>query len=250
MYALGAAAGTCLLLFVFAFLGTRILRSILAGLLRAILGVRVEIGSLYLCCGMVQATNIKVHNPEGYSDQHAAITVSRLHLHFDLFSPLRSCGQVTSISEVELSNLNIVVEHKGLKSNLQVLLDHLQACQPAALKELADRAGKLADQAQAAQAEAQRMLGSTQEEAGRRVDLHAVRMTGLEAAVLVKGHLATLALGDIYIEDFAEKHGIVSLASAINILLQTLLRTVSRNLPGTGLVGVLKQSRRCCGPQP
>merc|ERR1712151_635571 len=110
------------------------------------------------------------------------------------------------------------------------LLDHLQACQPAAPEEdssIVAKARKFIDQTQA---EAKQLIQSARGEEGeRQVDLHKVSMTGLEAAFLVKGHLSTLALGDIYIEDFSEKHGVGSVASTINVILQTLLRSVCRN---------------------
>jgi len=101
---------------------------VIAGSEKALqVGVRLDTVDLKLLAGQAGLENLEIDNPEGYQNP-TFLKLGRAYVDLDV-STLMS--DTIEIETVKLEDINLVIEQKGLTSNLKDILNNLPKSEPA-----------------------------------------------------------------------------------------------------------------------
>jgi len=91
-------------------------------------GAAIEVDTLVaqVCVGVVAAERLTIQNPDGYQSPYL-LSVGKVHMDLDMGATLCSCCRRIVVERLDLAEVDVIVEHKGGTTNLQVLLDCLEA---------------------------------------------------------------------------------------------------------------------------
>jgi len=203
---------------------------------RSLLGVDVEIGSIYpsIMYGILDVQGLVVKNPEGGKyDSEYLLQAKKVHIDIDMLRLFCSRFKHVKVEKLEFRDVDVIYE-KGLKSsNIQDVLNFL-AGDGKKDPEAPPEATKAVKSVPKDEAEAEAET-ATPTKSDVEVTLHEVKIENVGARAQMKllgGRGIRVAIADISYRDFTEDVGTSAMDDVIVLLLKSVLKSVLANVIG------------------
>mmetsp|Transcript_62048 Transcript_62048/g.177993 ORF Transcript_62048/g.177993 Transcript_62048/m.177993 type:complete len:340 (-) Transcript_62048:243-1262(-) len=194
---------------------------------RKYLGVDIKIGTLHLSTLSLKLTitDTVVENPKGYETPHL-LAFHKIKVNFSTLSLLNSCGRRLVVQHLELDDVEVNVEKKGIStSNVSEVLQQLQAHSEASSSGSDDSASDSSSDSE--------LIGGGKPKKQRRMKVEVQKVVVNNVHVNLKAWKfgMTLKAADMNFDHLSEQMQGHELSFVMRLVLETILSSVVANIP-------------------